>query len=214
MRLLFCFGCLILLKLCETWIFSSGLDIPTNPGYKIPRPIVSHPRCDACRFIGLMIDSNLRSADDRLDGEDDELGEDEVAAIAEDICSTQTYRSVELIEWNGEYRLSLPILETWKQGKPAQSEKDWTDRVSSHCRFLLDKMKGLELYDLWLRAGHRHPASWIEFMCEGEGVFGDCIQDDDGTDWPWEMHRQKISKERSLPLEDNVVRLSSRQEYF
>ena len=32
MRLLFCFGCLILLKLCETWIFSSGLDIPTNPG--------------------------------------------------------------------------------------------------------------------------------------------------------------------------------------
>ena len=31
-------------------------------------------------------------------------------------------------------------------------------------------------------------------MCEGEGVFGDCMQDDDGTDWPWEMHRQKISK--------------------
>ena len=27
-----------------------------------------------------------------MDGEDDELGEDEVAAIAEDICSTQTYR--------------------------------------------------------------------------------------------------------------------------
>jgi hypothetical protein len=37
-------------------------------------------------------------------------------------------------------------------------------------------MRGLELYDLWLRAGHRHPASWIEFLCEGEGVFGDCIQ--------------------------------------
>jgi len=32
-----------------------------------------------------------------LDGEDDELGEDEVAAIAEDICSTQTYRLYSLL---------------------------------------------------------------------------------------------------------------------
>jgi hypothetical protein len=43
-------------------------------------------------------------------------------------------------------------------------------------RYLVERMRGLELYDLWLRAGHRHPASWIEFLCEGEGVFGDCIQ--------------------------------------
>ena len=32
-----------------------------------------------------------------MDGEDDELGEDEVAAIAEDICSTQTYRLCSLL---------------------------------------------------------------------------------------------------------------------
>ena len=44
-------------------------------------------------------------------------------------------------------------------------------------RYLVERMKGLELYDLWLRAGHRHPASWLEFLCEGEGVFGDCIQE-------------------------------------
>jgi hypothetical protein len=48
---------------------------------------------------------------------------------------------------------------------------------SSRFRYLVERMKGLELYDLWLRAGHRHPASWVEFLCEGEGVFGDCLLD-------------------------------------
>jgi hypothetical protein len=51
-------------------------------------------------------------------------------------------------------------------------------------RYLVEKMPGLELYDLWLKAGHRHPAAWVEFLCEGEGVFADCFQESLPAHWP------------------------------
>jgi len=202
-RLFLCFCCLILLKICESWILSSSSDFQSqNPEYtKIVLPLVTHPRCDACRFIALVIDTNLRAADDRLEGEE-ELRLSEVESIAQDICSKHFYRDVSLNVWDGVERLSAPFLETWKVGVKVDTHKDWTAKVASHCRYLLDKMKGMELYDLWLRTGHRDPESWIEFLCDGEGVFGDCIMEDDGSDWPWEIHTHSDSKEINLPLED------------
>ena len=48
-------------------------------------------------------------------------------------------------------------------------------------------MKGIEIYDLWLRTGHRDPLEWIEFMCEGEGPFGDCLENKNIDSWPGEV---------------------------
>ena len=52
------------------------------------------------------------------------------------------------------------------------------------------QMPGPEIYELWLRTGWADPGDWLEFLCEGEGVFGDC-NTDRGTgglalSWPGE----------------------------
>merc|ERR1711915_1130524 len=94
---------------------SSNLDDITNKELQLPRPTMGHPRCDACRYIGILIDSNLRSADERL-YENEELSLEEVEAIAEDICSKQNFGRLNLVNWENELRLSLPHLETWNQG--------------------------------------------------------------------------------------------------
>jgi len=214
MRLLLCLVCMFVMKMCESWILNSSSDMSNNSGLVLPKPLVSHPRCDACRYIALVIDSNLRTADARLDGVE-ELNEDEIEVIAGDICSKSNYRSVELIKLDDHLRLAFPQLETWEKGSTVSTQKDWTERVSSHCRYMLDKMRGIELYDLWLRAGHRNPLAWIEFMCEGEGVFSDCTQEDDANDWPWEVHTHTGNKKKessSSVLEDKMA--NSRPEYL
>ena len=78
---------------------------------------------------------------------------------------------------------------------------NWAGRISDHCQYLAgqQRMDAAELYDLWLRylqlvpavpvcalcrAGHRHPKEWMEFLCEGEGVFGDCLEDVPLHHWP------------------------------
>ena len=54
-------------------------------------------------------------------------------------------------------------------------------------------MRGIEIYDLWLRTGHGDPLDWIEFMCEGEGPFGDCLENKNLDTWPGNMILQHSS---------------------
>ena len=61
-------------------------------------------------------------------------------------------------------------------------------------------MKGIEIYDLWLRTGHRDPLEWIEFMCEGEGPFGDCTEGKSLDTWPAETCEDKEKCESSVTL--------------
>jgi len=66
---------------------------------------------------------------------------------------------------------------------------DWSKRLANHCRYIAsDILKGLEVYDFWLRTGHRDPIEYAEFLCEGEGAFGDCNHHElHGLDlWPGE----------------------------
>merc|ERR1719341_351725 len=183
-----------------------------KPGLKIPHSHIASPKCDACRYIALVVDANLRSADERLEDGDEELQEDEVSAIHQDICSLDNYRSVRLVRYENRERLRAPHIETAEAEHLVPTNHNWTERVGSHCRYLLDKMRGMELYELWLRAGHRNPVSWIEFMCEGEGVFGDCSEACayKSQDWPWEAH----AKHTQGRMEDNHVTYSSRSEYL
>ena len=53
-------------------------------------------------------------------------------------------------------------------------------------------MPGLEIYELWLRTGWGDPADWVEFLCEGEGVFGDCEANTGSLSvvWPGEEGEQ------------------------
>ena len=93
----------------------------------------------------------------------------------------------QLVEWDGVLRVAVPDLETWAgRGRGAlQGEGvNWPARLGAHCRYLADTMRGGELYDLWLRTGHSSPQEWEEFLCEGEGVFGDCLEEKRG--WPGE----------------------------
>ena len=56
------------------------------------------------------------------------------------------------------------------------------------------QMPGLEIYELWLRTGWADPADWVEFLCEGEGVFGDCETPNTGSlsgHWPGEIEGDK-----------------------
>ena len=44
----------------------------------------------------------------------------------------------------------------------------------------------------------RDPAAWLEFLCEGEGVFGDCVMDDPPTQWPGEGEGVVMSPHSAL----------------
>ena len=57
-------------------------------------------------------------------------------------------------------------------------------------------MPGLEIYELWLRTGWADPEDWLEFLCEGEGVFGDCNEEVSPHHWPGEV----ISSHTSVTL--------------
>ena len=67
------------------------------------------------------------------------------------------------------------------------------------------QMKGIEIYDLWLRTGHGDPLEWLEFMCEGDGPFGDCLENKLVDAWPGEVCEG--SKEKC----DSTVTLSKNQ---
>ena len=115
---------------------------------------------------------------------------------------------------DGHQRISFPNLETSAgQGMPAlQGEDvDWPQRMATHCQYMADtvtrppspscystvtQMPGLQIYDLWLRTGHGDPADWLEFLCEGEGVFGDCNEEVSPHHWPGEV----ISSHTSVTL--------------
>ena len=61
-------------------------------------------------------------------------------------------------------------------------------------------MSGIEIYDLWLRTGHTDPLDWVEFMCEGEGPFGDCTEGKSLDTWPAETCEDKEKCESSVTL--------------
>ena len=65
---------------------------------------------------------------------------------------------------------------------------------------IIFQMKGIEIYDLWLRTGHRDPLEWIEFMCEGEGPFGDCLENKNIDSWPGEVCENKENCDTTVTL--------------
>lgn len=61
-------------------------------------------------------------------------------------------------------------------------------------------MSGIEIYDLWLRTGHSDPLDWVQFMCEGEGPFGDCAEGKSLDTWPAKVCEDKEKCESSVTL--------------
>ena len=188
------------MKLCEYLILGPRLDeMAGAPDIFIKNPRVNHPRCDACRAIAARLDITFREADSKIEHLGQELSEEEVVDIVNSICTEYSFRYIELIEWEGYLRLAVPPLETWEQrGRPALHGEaiHWPERMAKHCHYMADKMKGFEIYDLWLRTGHRDPVEWLEFMCEGEGVFGDCLEEIGPDNWPAEVCLDKEGQEK------------------
>ena len=71
---------------------------------------------------------------------------------------------------------------------------NWPERMGKHCHYFAGQMKGYEIYDLWLRTGHRGSHDWVEFMCEGEGVFADCLEEISVDSWPAEVTAKQPEK--------------------
>ena len=69
-------------------------------------------------------------------------------------------------------------------------------------------MSGIEIYDLWLRTGHSDPLDWLEFMCEGEGPFGDCTESRSLDTWPAEVCEDKEKCESSVTLNNPLKHAS------
>eukprot|EP00092_Neocalanus_flemingeri_P014149 GFUD01015263.1.p1 GENE.GFUD01015263.1~~GFUD01015263.1.p1 ORF type:complete len:258 (+),score=61.47 GFUD01015263.1:103-774(+) len=199
-RVLICLAGLALLKISEYFILGPKLEEAAGaPNFYIKNPRVNHPRCDACRVIASRLDDTFREADSKIEHLGQELSEQEVVDIVNNICTEYSFRYIELIEWEGYLRLAVPPLETWEQrGRPALSGEGihWPERMAKHCHHMADKMKGIEIYDLWLRTGHSDPAEWFEFLCEGEGVFGDCLVDIGPDSWPAEVCMEKETQEQ------------------
>ena len=72
-------------------------------------------------------------------------------------------------------------------------------------------MPGLEIYELWLRTGWADPEDWLEFLCEGEGVFGDCTSTSTSTStstgglaqsqlWPGEGQADSVTLNNQIGL--------------
>ena len=62
---------------------------------------------------------------------------------------------------------------------------DWAQRLKNHCRFLAEKLKGIEIYDMWLRTSANSPEGFEQFLCFGEGIYGDCTKWLDNKEkWP------------------------------
>lgn len=188
-KFLLCAGCLALLKLTETWLLTPRLDKVAQEGVVLKEPRVYHPRCDACRASALLLDSMLREADSLLGPGQGELEREEVQQIVDRVCHTDSFSAVQLVMWEGAHRLALPYLDTWHmRDSPSHQGKgmNWAGRLKDHCSYLAgsQRMPPEELYDLWLRAGHRDTKEWISFLCEGEGVFADCLEDHPLHVWP------------------------------
>merc|ERR1712126_32182 len=189
-KFLVCIACLAILKILEGWlvVFPRSQDKLCTQKH-IKEPIVSHPRCDACRVSALLLDTVLREADALVEPGGEELHHKEVEDIVTSVCHPSSFEHADLVEWEGNTRLAHPHLETWDmRGTPSiqMMGLNWAGRISDHCYYLMGhtRMSAAELYDLWLRTGYRHPREWVEFLCEGEGVFGDCLEDLPIHIWP------------------------------
>jgi len=197
-RFLICIACLCVLKIAESWLLGSWLMQEEETRTKIRDPLVSHPRCDACRASALLLDSVLRKADAKIEAAGGELEKEEVEQIINHVCHVSSYHNVELVEWEGKARLAHPHLETWeKRGVPHLQGQGmhWAGRVSDHCHYLIghQRMDAAELYDLWLRAGYRATEEWVKFLCEGEGVFADCLEELPMHAWPATDGQQPVA---------------------
>ena len=191
---------LAILKIGEYLILGPKLDeIAGAPDFFIKSPRYLHPRCDACWAIALRFDMIFRQEDSKIEHLGQELSEAEVVDIVNNICTEHAFRYIELIECEGYTRLALPPLQTWDlRGRPALGGEgiNWPERMAKHCHYFGNNMKGIEIYDLWLRTGHRDPAEWVEFMCEGEGVFADCLGEISADSWPAEVCLDKDANEK------------------
>ena len=104
------------------------------------------------------------------------------------------------------FRVPSPILKLLFVGEGVFGDS------TSVLNFLSDREKYIEFQALF--RVFRDSVSWggsvrelyngrpcrpcLEFLCDGEGVFGDCIMEDDGSDWPWEIHTHSDSKVRPI----------------
>lgn len=57
---------------------------------------------------------------------------------------------------------------------------NWPQRIKNHCIYLTaDRLHETEAYDLWLRTSAGQLRTFEDFLCFGEKVFGDCVEDVD-----------------------------------
>jgi len=214
-RALLIIVCLIILKVVEFFITAPELDkIAETHNLYMKLPRVNHPRCDACRAVAGLFDVAFRAEDSKIEHLGLELSTEEVETIVKTVCSKEMFRKAELVEYDGYERIAFPNLETWQGiGRPSLHNLhgdgvQWPVRMQTHCQYMADLMKGIEIYDLWLRTGHGDPLEWIEFMCEGDGPFGDCLENKVLQEvWPGEVCENK-DKDKC----DKTVTIASQQQ--
>ena len=68
--------------------------------------------------------------------------------------------------------------------KEAMQEKhpslhiNWPQRIKNHCVYLTtERLRETEAYDLWLRTSAGQLRTFEDFLCFGEKVFGDCVEE-------------------------------------
>ena len=55
---------------------------------------------------------------------------------------------------------------------------NWPQRMKNHCIYLTnDRLHKEETYDIWLRTSAGQLRTFEDFLCFGENVFGDCVEE-------------------------------------
>ena len=55
---------------------------------------------------------------------------------------------------------------------------NWPQRIKNHCIYLTnDRLHEEETYDIWLRTSAGQLRTFEDFLCFGEKVFGDCVEE-------------------------------------
>ena len=67
-----------------------------------------------------------------------------------------------------------------KNTKHSVINKNWPQRMKNHCLYLTtERLHETEAYDLWLRTSAGQLRTFEDFLCFGEKVFGDCVEEID-----------------------------------
>lgn len=158
------------------------------------QPSFNSRRCDACRLIAARFDHAFEVAESKVGirshatDEYEELADEDVSEVVGKVCHKANYRFVVPLRVRNKDRLAASGLETIAHlstslSAPDDSDSpdvDWPQRLRNHCRHYVDQLKGRDVYEMWLRtsAGMANTGHGFEqFMCFGEGVYGDCVEE-------------------------------------